>query len=153
MASEADIPSSPLAVTLPRPAPHPHVQEGVLCPNRAAATSLGFFSGWLAAGVCELGIVPAVLTGFGVGSGYMSSTILGGLGWVPVVGAVSVALVFALSYVLARGVFVTRPREIAVRSYWQVVRTMAFAAGVSFVAWVVLGMSVIYALGGGAMHA
>jgi hypothetical protein len=125
------------------------IQEGVSCPNRSAASSIGFFSGWIAAGVCEMGVIPAFLAGFGITTGYMGSSILWGLGWIPVVGAFSIALVFGSSYLLTRKVFATRPREIAMRSYWMTVRTTAFVAGLSFVGWILLSMSIIYALGGG----
>lgn len=152
MASDGSTMAAPQALVSPQPALRQEVQEGFSCPNRGAAASWGFFSGWLAAGVCEMGIVPALLTGLGIGGGYTTSTILGGLGWTPVVGLFAVALIFGVSYLLTRRVFATHPREVALRSYWQVVRTTAFAGGISFFAWILLGMTVIYAAGGGAMH-
>lgn len=143
--------AAPQGLTAPQPSVRAAVQEGFVCPNRGAAASMGFFSGWVAAGVCEMGVVPAFLAGFGVTTGYMGSSILWGLGWIPVVGLFAIALVFGFSYVLTRKVFASRPREVAMRSYWQAVRTTAFAAGLSFVGWILLSMSVIYAVGGGAM--
>lgn len=148
MADDMHATAAPQGMAAPQPALRQEVQEGIIFPPRGAAVSLGFFSGWLAAGVCEMGIVPAFLAGFGI-SGYTSSTILGGLGWTPVVGLFAVALVFGVSYLLTRRVFATRPREIALQTYWRVVKTTAFAGGISFVAWILLGMTVIYAVGGG----
>lgn len=135
-----------------RPAFMPQVQEGFVCSNRGAVASWGFFSGWLAAGICDMGIVPAILGGVGLSSGYFATGIPFGLGWIPVIGLFAIALVFGASYLLTRRVFATRPREVARRAYWQVVRTMAFAGGLSFVGWVLLTMSVVYGVGGGAMH-
>jgi hypothetical protein len=148
MADDMGAMAAPQGLAAPQPALRQEIQEGILFPHRGAAVSLGFFSGWLAVDVCSLGIMPAFLTGFGI-SGYTSSTILGGLGWTPVVGLFAIALVFSASYLLTRRVFATRPREIALPTYWRVVRTMAYAGGISFVAWTLLGMSVIYAVGGG----
>lgn len=142
--------TAPQGLAAPQPSARAGVQEGFGCPNRGAAASMGFFSGWVAAGVCEMGIVPAFLAGFGVTTGYMGSSILWGLGWIPVVGVFAIALVFGVSYLITRKVFATVPREMAMKSYWQTVRTTAFAGGLSFVGWILLAMSVIYATGGGA---
>lgn len=141
--------AAPQGLAAPHPGLRQEVHEGIVPPNRGAAVSWGFFSGWFAVGVCDFGIMPGILTGFGAGSAYMSSRILWGLGWAPVVGLFSLALVFGASYLLTRRVFATYPRDIALQRYWRVVRTTAFAAGLSFVAWTVLGMTIIYAVGGG----
>lgn len=152
MVDELGVIAAPQGLTAPQPSAKAGVQEGFGCPNRSAAASMGFFSGWIAAGVCEMGVVPAFLGGFGLTASYMGSTILWGLGWVPVVGVFAIGLVFGFSYLLTRNVFATRPREMAMRSYWQTVRTTAFAGGISFVGWILLSMSVIYAVGGGSMR-
>ena len=144
-----DTMATPLGVAAPQPGLGQELQEGIIYPPRGGAVSWGFLSGWLAAGVCDFGIVPGVLSGFGMGSAYANSTILGGMGWTPVVGVFAIALVFGVSYLLTRRVFATRPREVALQTYWRVVRTTSWAAGISFVAWTVLGMTIIYAVGGG----
>lgn len=136
----------------PSPTRQPLVQQGGGCPNRSAASTVGFLSGWVAAGVCDFGIIPAALTGFGVGGSYVGSSVLWGLGWVPVVGVFAAAMVLGFSYLICRRAWATLPREIAVRTYWSTVRTTAFAGGISFVLWILLGMSIIYGVGGGAMH-
>lgn len=141
--------AAPQGMAAPQPATGPEFQDAILYPPRGAAASLGFFSGWFAVGVCDFGILPAALSGLGVGSAYIDTKMLGGLGWSPVVGLFSIALIFGVSYLLTRRVFATRPREVAVKAYWRVVRTTAWSAGFAFVAWTVLAMTVIYGVGGG----
>lgn len=95
-----------------------------------------------------MGIIPALLACFGVSS-YVGSEILWGLGWTPVVGLFAIALIFGVSYILNRRMFATRPRDEAMGTYWRLVRTTAFTAGLWFFGAVLLSMTVIYGVGGG----
>lgn len=143
--------AAPQSLEAPLSMPAEQVLEGPLCPNRGAAVSMGFFSGWFAASICEVGIIPALLAGFGVSSGFVGSQILGGLGWYPVVGIFSVALMLGFAYLQTRRYFGTAPRPIAMRAFWSTSRTMFFSAGIAFFGWTLLMMTVVYAIGGGAM--
>ncbi|GAC1350472.1 MAG: hypothetical protein NVSMB27_33310 [Ktedonobacteraceae bacterium] len=140
----------------PQPVPLTGVQEG-FCANRGAIASIGFLAGWLPVTCCSIGVVPAVLTGFGLGTAYfaMGKTMLFGLGWTPLLALVSVAIVLAASYFVARPAFTGGyPRGVAVRSYWKTAGYMALAAGIAFILWMELIMPLLFLLGVpmGALH-
>lgn len=132
----------------PQPIPKTGVQEG-FCVNRGTIASVGFLAGWLPVNCCTLGLVPAVLSGLGLGSAYFAAgkTLLFGLGWMPIWGLVSVALILAVSYFVVRPAFATYPRDMAVRAYWRTAGYMGLAAGITFVAWMELIMPILFILG------
>jgi hypothetical protein len=131
-----------------QPLPKTGVQEG-FCVNRGTIASVGFLAGWLPVNCCSLGLVPAVLSGFGLGSAYFAAgkTLLFGLGWTPIWGLVSIALILAVSYFVVRPTFAAYPRDIAMRAYWRTVGYMGLAAGITFVAWMELIMPILFILG------
>src|SRR5579859_7659075 len=102
----------------PQPAPRTGVQEG-FCVNRGALVSLGFLAGWLPVSCCSLGLVPALLSGLGVGTAYfaMGNTLLFGLGWTPIWGLVSIAIELLASYFMVRPAFARYSRDVAMRSF------------------------------------
>jgi|SRR5579884_155352 hypothetical protein len=132
----------------PQPVPVTGVQEG-FCVNRGTIASVGFIAGWLPISCCSIGLVPAVFTGLGFGTAYfaLGKTLLFGLGWTPIWGLVSVALVLVASYFIARPAFATYSREVAVRSYWKTADLMGLAAGISFILWMELIMPLLFLFG------
>jgi hypothetical protein len=138
----------PQPQTQPQPVPVTGVQEGY-CVNRGTIASWGFLAGWLPVNCCTLGLVPAVLSGLGLGSAFFAAnkTILFGLGWMPIMGLVSVALILVVSYFVVRPAFATYPREVAIRSYWRTAGYIGLAAGITFVLWMELIMPLLFLLG------
>ncbi len=132
----------------PQPVPRTGVQEG-FCVNRGSIASLGFLAGWLPISCCSLGLVPAVLTGLGLGSAYfaLNKTLLFGLGWTPIWGLLSVVLVMIASYFVIRPAFAHYSREVAIRSYWKTAGLMGLAAGITFILWMELVMPLLFILG------
>jgi hypothetical protein len=132
----------------PQPAPRTEVQEG-FCVNRGALVSIGFLAGWLPVSCCSLGLVPALLSGLGVGTAYfaMGNTLLFGLGWTPIWGLVSIAIVLLASYFMVRPAFARYSRDVAMRSFWKTAGLMGLAAGITFILWTELVMPVLFSLG------
>ncbi|GAC1342176.1 MAG: hypothetical protein NVSMB27_00700 [Ktedonobacteraceae bacterium] len=132
----------------PQPAPRTGVQEG-FCVNRGALASLGFLAGWLPVNCCSIGLVPAILSGLGVGSAYFAAgnTLLFGLGWTPIWGLVSIAIVLIASYFMVRPAFAHYSRDVAIRSYWKTAGLMGLAAGITFILWTELVMPILFTLG------
>ncbi len=132
----------------PQPVPLPGVQEG-FCVNRGAVASIGFFAGWLPVTCCSIGLVPAVLTGLGLGSAYFAvgKTLLFGLGWTPILALFSIAIVLIASYFVVRPAFASYSREVATRSYWRTAALMGLVAGVTFILWMELIMPLLFLLG------
>jgi|GEM_PF-6818179 len=132
----------------PQAVPRTEMQEG-FCANRGAITSLGFLAGWLPVNCCSLGLVPAILGGFGLATGYfaLGNTILFGLGWTPIWALVSIVIVLIASYFITRPAFVGYSREVAVRSYWRTAGLMGLAAGITFILWTELVMPIMFTLG------
>lgn len=132
----------------PQPVPVTGVQEG-FCVNRGTIASIGFIAGWLPISCCSIGLVSAVFTGLGFGTAYfaLGKTLLFGLGWTPIWGLVSVALVLIASYFIARPAFAIYSREVAVRSYWKTAGLMGLAAGISFILWMELIMPLLFLFG------
>lgn len=140
----------------PQPVPYTGVQEG-FCANRGAIASIGFLAGWLPVTCCTIGVVPAVFTGLGVGTAYFAvgNTMFFGLGWTPILALVSVAIVLAASYFVARPAFRGGySREVAVRAYWKTAGYMGLAAGIAFILLMELIMPLLFLLGVpmGALH-
>lgn len=132
----------------PQAAPRPVVREG-FCANRGAIASMGFLAGWLPVNCCSVGLVPAIASGLGLGSGYfaLNKTLFFGLGWTPVWALIGLGFVLVASRVMTRRAFVSLPREIAVRSYWRTAGLTALAAGLTFIAWTELVMPLMYMFG------
>lgn len=128
--------------------PRAGVQEGPQL-NRGACASVGFLAGWLPVNCCSLGLVPAILSGLGIGTAYFATgkTILFGLGWTPIWAAVSVIFILGVSRLVARPAFATHSREIAVRNYWRTAGYMGLAAGITFIVWTELVMPLLFVLG------
>lgn len=131
-----------------RGAPSTHIQEDFR-PNRGAVASVGFFAGWLPVTCCSVGLVPAILSGLGLGTAYFAAgkTLLFGFGWTGVLALVSVAIILVASLLIARPAFANLPREIAVRAYWRTAGWIGLAAGLTFIVWMEVVMPVLYALG------
>ena len=131
-----------------QPAPQTGVQEGY-CVNRGALMSIGFLAGWLPVTCCSIGVVPAIFTGLGVGSAYFAAGngMFFGLGWTPVLGLVSVAIVLIASYIIVRPAYAGYSREVANRSYWRTVGIMALVGGVTFILFMELVMPILFILG------
>jgi len=134
--------------TQPQPVPLLGVQEG-FCVNRGAIASIGFLAGWLPVTCCSIGVVPAVLTGLGLGSAYFAvgKTLLFGLGWTPILALFSIAIVLIAGYFVVRPAFASHSREVATRSYWKTVALMGLVAGVTFILWMELIMPLLFLLG------
>lgn len=132
----------------PQPIQATGVQEG-FCTNHGAIASIGFFAGWLPVSCCSLGLVPALLSGLGVGSAYfaMGNTIFFGLGWTPVWALVSIVLVLIASYFIVRPAFAHYSREVVVRSYWRTAGLMGLAAGITFILWTEVVMPLLFIWG------
>ena len=128
--------------------PQTGVQEGY-CVNRGAVVSIGFFAGWLPVTCCSIGVVPALFTGFGVGSAYFAAGkgLFFGLGWTPVLALVSVAIVLVSSYFIVRPAFASYSREVAIRSFWRTAGIMALVGGITFILWMELIMPILFLLG------
>ncbi len=132
----------------PQPVPRTGVQEG-FCANRGAIASLGFLAGWLPVNCCSLGLVPALLSGLGLGTAYFAvgNNLLFGLGWTPIWALVSIVLVLIASYFVARPAFAGYSREVAIHSYWKTAGLMGLAAGITFILWTELVMPVMFSAG------
>ena len=132
----------------PQPIPLTGVQEGY-CVNRGAVMSIGFLAGWLPVTCCSIGVVPAILTGLGVGSAYFAAGngMFFGLGWTPILALVSVAIVLVSSYFIVRPARATYSREVVTRSYWRTAGIMALVGGVTFILWMELIMPLLFILG------
>lgn len=123
--------------------------EDKVCLNRGAMAATGFLAGWIPVTCCSMGIVPAVLSGLGLGTSYFAigNTLLWGLGWMPILVLASLLMVAAVSYVQLRHVFSTQPRSVAWRAYRRTTALTTIIAGVTFVVWMEIVMPVLYALG------
>ena len=136
--------------TQPRARTLPRIQlREVPSVNRGACASVGFFAGWLPLTCCSLGILPAVLAGFGLATGYfaLDKTILWGFGMMPILVLVSAAIILGSSYLVARPVFATHSRDVAVRHFKRTAGFMALAAGVTYIAWMELVMPLLFLFG------
>lgn len=140
--------TEPLAAPAPSPAALPTVQDA-FCPSRGGMASVGFLAGWIPVSCCSAGLVPAILTGFGVGSTYFSlnKTVFWGLGWTPILTLFSLVVVAAASYLMVRPAFARQPREVAWRTYRRTAGMTALAGGISFVFWMELVMPLLYIFG------
>ena len=134
--------------TLPRSAPVTTIQEDFQA-NAGAVASIGFFAGWLPVTCCSVGLVPAILTGSGLGTAYFAAGngLLFGLGWTGVLALVSVGIILVASLVIVRPAFARLPREVAVRSYWRTAGRIGLVGGLTFIVWMEVIMPVLYALG------
>ena len=132
----------------PQPIPGTGVQEGFSA-NRGAIASIGFFAGWLPVSCCSLGLLPAILSGLGVGTAYfaMGNTILFGLGWTPIWALVSIGLILIASYFVVRPAFAHYSREVVVRSYWRTAGFMGLTAGITFILWTEVVMPLLFIWG------
>lgn len=144
----------PEAAVLAAPAPAPGIEpltllEERVCLNRGAIASVGFLAGWLPVTCCSMGLLPAVLTGLGLGTSYFAvgKTLLWGLGWTPILIAASLLIIAAASYLQLRPVFATQPRAVAWRAYRRTGLLTALVGGATFVLWMEVVMPVLYAAG------
>lgn len=117
--------------------------------NRGACACVGMAAGWLPVMCCSIGLVPAILTGLGLGTAYFAidKGVLWGFGWTPVLAGASAILILSASYLLARPVFSRYGAEIAKPMFWRTAGYMTLAAGVTFMLWMQVVIPLMYSIG------
>lgn len=117
-------------------APRTEVREGLLV-DRGACACVGALAGTIPVMCCSIGLVPAILTGLGLGTAYFAidKQIIWGFGWTPVLSLAAAILILAASYLLARPVFASHGSAIARPMFWRTAGYMALAAGITFMLW------------------
>jgi hypothetical protein len=132
----------------PQPAPRTGLREGPRI-NRGACACVGALAGWMPVVCCSIGIVPAILTGLGLGTAYFAigKYVLWGFGWTPTLAAGSAILILGASYLLVRPVFRRYGAEVAKPIFWRTVGYSTLGAGVTFMLWMQVIIPGMYAAG------